>query len=743
MTLNATVDTVNRRLKLQEVSAFAAGDIYNPIVFDFDIDDPTLISTETLVFTLSRTDVTPVVNVASAMTFQTVDGHPRKRRALLSLATTQLADWFLAAPTAIQNVRCSLSDSASGGRVYALCDVPIILRSMNASGSANPYYTTQQVDSMLAQKQNTLTGSAPVSVANNTVSVATAAKDTLGVVKTTVDTPVSLADYLPCPISNGVPFFRKYDNVDTHAGLNVFGLVKTTSPTTDVTNFLACPIVDGVPYYQDTGSTYSPGGYSSPGLVTTTSTVSDVSNYLPCPVINGVPYYQDTGSTYGLGGYNSQGLVTTDVNPSSLIGFVSCPISNGVPKYKDTTYSAATSNLGLVKTTSPVTDATGYIACPIIDGVVYYSNTDTVYGLSNGNTTAGLIRTSSTVTNTSGFTACPVVNGVPYYKDTLPDTVTPASYNSLGVVKTNVQSTDVTGFLGCRISNGFIYYHDTTYGEASSSLGLVKTTSGVSDVSGYIPCPIVGGVPYYQNTITSYGAATSNLGLVRTTSNIASTAGYIPCPIIDGVPYYQNTDTNTTYSSATTSALGLVRCGSGVTDVTGYTACPIVDGVPYYHDTTTALASGLTPGLVKTTSPVTDASGYSPCPIIGGVPYYAVAAVIADLSYQMASVSSATMVDRTMNRLTLMDASNVAISFPSANPGRARDFTLLVTIPPGSASVGNLTWPSGIYFFWGEGEAPFSNDLERSTTDTVYYQFFFTEIDASTFRVSRVKLVNT
>ena len=818
MELNIRVNLQDRYLKLQEVHALAAGDIYNPITFDFG--ESVTADLASLTLTLERMDVSPAQTVASVVGFQSVDNHSRCVRGLLSLVTAALAEWFSQASDPIQSVRATLSDSSGGGRVYAVCTLPIILRAFNESGNVNPYYTSAQVDDLLGRKQDNLTAQNPLALSGTILSIATAATNVLGVVKTT-SVVSDLTNYTACPIVNGVPYYERFDEglglagynqtglvkttsqvadstgytpapiiagvpyfrdtqysaagvslglirsgeytdltgftrcpvmdgyvyfrdtVGDAAGINHFGLVKTTSTTYDVTNFLPCPIVNGVPYYQDTGSTYGLGGYGVRGLVTTTSTVSDVTNYAPCPVVNGIPYYRDTGSTYGLGGYDTPGLVKSLLNVD-VSGMEVSPVVNGVPYYHDTTYSAATTVLGLVRTTSGVSDVSGYDPCPIVNGVPYYRDTNTTY--SAATTSLGLVRTGSGVTDVSSYTPCPIVNGVPYYKDTIPASVATAAYDVLGVVKSGTDSTDITGMSPCVIANGIPYYKDTydAYGLAGVSAGLVRGDSQV--ITGFLKCPVVNGYVYYQNTDTTYGLAGLNtIGLVKTTSSVTNSAGYTPCPIINGVPYYR--DTNTTYDTACYGTYGLVRSGSSRSSTdSDDIACPIISGVPYYRDTTYEAGGYNSLGLVKTTSQVSDLSGYDPCPLVGGVPYYKTAASLASLSYLVRTESSVTLQDRAMNRLTMADSSDVTLVFPSAvneNGLRARDFTLLVTLPAGSTSVGKLNMPSGLYFYWADGDHPLADNLERDEDSTVYYQFYFTEFDTDTFRVSRIRLSNS
>lgn len=96
-----------------------------------------------------------------------------------------------------------------------------------------------------------------------------------------------------------------------------------------------------------------------------------------------------------------------------------------------------------------------------------------------------------------------------------------------------------------------------------------------------------------------------------------------------------------------------------------------------------------------------------------------------------------------MNRVTLATADDVQLVFPAAIEGRARDFVLLVIVPSGAENVGRILVPSDVSCFWAFGENPFADDLVRSETDVLYYQFYFTEFDVNTFRVSRVFLVNS
>lgn len=754
MKLTLVLNCQDRYLKLQEVHAFAVGDVYNPLVLDFadlPMDRLSSVDVNSLSIVLSHDGAT----VASASGFSPVEDHSKLFRAVLPLVSDALAEWFTDAGSSVQTVHCEVSDALNGA--YASCEVPIVLRKVFSKGStAVSYYTADEIDALfaasrnavdtaLSTKQDVLTVGGALAISGGRLTIATAHGDTPGV----VSSPAGSTDTTgmrPCVIVNGVPYYEDYDSKYGPAGYDVFGLVRSgyKPPQEGATlpdGAEPCPIVNGIPFY------ILPKSASSDqlGLVTTTSDVTDASGLTPCPIIDSVPYYCNT--TYPLAG-GQAGLIKNVVDTSVFSEFFEnyyspCPVKDGVPYYLNRPGMAGYNRAGLVRSPVNSTDTAGCFPCRIVDGVPYYRNDDTTYGPATRQT-FGLVRTKSfvdTILPDSGYLSCPIVDGVPYYRNT---TYPTASLNVLGLVKTSSNVTDVSSYSPCPIVGGVPYHRDTTYPVASTNvLGVVKTTSDVTDVSDYKPCPIVDGVPYYRSTMSVATASYNVYGLVKTTTSNTNVDGMSPCPIVGGVPYYRNDDT--TYGSAGLNVYGLVKTTSLVTSTSGYTACPIIGGVPYYYsDTITyGAASKDLLGLVKTTSSVTDVANYDPCPIVDGVPYYAKTTTVSDLSYAICTTSSATMQDRAMNRVTMTTTNDVQLVFPAAVAGRARDFVLLVIIPSGTGIVGRVLIPADVSCLWAAGESPLANDMERDELDTVYYQFYFTEFDVNTFRVSRVRLVNS
>lgn len=219
--------------------------------------------------------------------------------------------------------------------------------------------------------------------------------------------------YSLCPNVKGHLFYR--DTTYAVASNGAPGLLTTTSSVTDVDGYEPCPVVDGVPYFRPpTVVEYAPSGF-------------DAKDYVRSVVKDGAVYTREREAV-GLAesvGETATGLIDGEASYdavsdglSHVMGmdtFVPCLVKDGVV-YSNATPIWDKDYPGLVKTTLDVRSdepsSDDYGKCVVYDAELYYGKPPLASGA-----TPGLVKTTSAVTVVDGYLPCPIVDAVPYYRE--------------------------------------------------------------------------------------------------------------------------------------------------------------------------------------------------------------------------------------------------------------------------------------------------------------------------------------
>ena len=219
--------------------------------------------------------------------------------------------------------------------------------------------------------------------------------------------------YSLCPNVKGHLFYR--DTTYAVASHDTPGLLTTTSSVTDVADYEPCPVVSGVPYFfrSPTVGEYVPDGF-------------DVRNYVRSAVKDGAVYTrkESVGLAQSVEG-TATGLIDGEASYDAVrdelshvmdnYTFVPCLVKDGVV-YSNATPIWGKDYPGLVKTTLDVLDtepsSDEYGKCVVYDAELYYGRPPLA---SEG--TPGLVKTTSAVTDVDGYLPCPIVDAVPYYRE--------------------------------------------------------------------------------------------------------------------------------------------------------------------------------------------------------------------------------------------------------------------------------------------------------------------------------------
>ena len=196
MELTLTVDLAHTSATLVEKHSFVAGDVYNPLYVDFSsltAEQLAAVDAGTMVLTLRRDGPAGDILVSSSMFSSasrlasngTPTPLPKMRQTSLPLNTAAVKAWFdeeteAEAPNMQKTAYLELSDA---NVVYAACEVPLLLRSFTPGGTNPGYYTKEEVDNLLAQKQPVLSAVLPLVKTGSSLSVNVATAAALGVVK--------------------------------------------------------------------------------------------------------------------------------------------------------------------------------------------------------------------------------------------------------------------------------------------------------------------------------------------------------------------------------------------------------------------------------------------------------------------------------------------------------------------------------------------------------------------------------
>lgn len=196
MELTITVDLAHTSASLVEKHSFVAGDVYNPLYVDFGSLTPeqaAAIDTGSLVLTIRRNGASgPIVastGLFSASSQRATDGtlspRPKVRQTSLALNVQAVRDWFddeaaSQSPALATTAYLEISDS---NVTYAACVVPMLLRAFVPGGSTPGYYTSEEVDALLAQKQGLLGTALPLSISGSTLAIAVATTQSAGIVR--------------------------------------------------------------------------------------------------------------------------------------------------------------------------------------------------------------------------------------------------------------------------------------------------------------------------------------------------------------------------------------------------------------------------------------------------------------------------------------------------------------------------------------------------------------------------------
>ena len=178
MELNLVVDLTERSVAMREVHALCAGDVYDRLYLDFtklSAVQLANVDTGSLHLFLFR-DNSATAAFASVAVFQDVPNYAKLRLGELNLNTQAVLDIFLeesaaakaaaaaaSNPSTIQrynpltNVRLVVQDD---NETYVDCLVPFRFRPFSVgSGGSTDYYTAAQVDQLLDEKVDAVTGS--------------------------------------------------------------------------------------------------------------------------------------------------------------------------------------------------------------------------------------------------------------------------------------------------------------------------------------------------------------------------------------------------------------------------------------------------------------------------------------------------------------------------------------------------------------------------------------------------------
>lgn len=305
---------------------------------------------------------------------------------------------------------------------------------------------------------------------------------------------------------------------------NTIGTVKNGSTVTNVSDHEPCPIVNGIPYYKNTITTYNRATTANDGLMANYQ-VTDLNNAFQGVSRTGVSltFQRVSGTpvtvTMPNAGINTTGVVKTNSNVTSVptsSGYYPCPIVGGIPYYQNTntTYSTvgAKNTTGLVKNGSDETSAFGYTACPIIGGIPYYKDTNTTYPVASGSANGlmpsymfnyvynlGDIKNSATGTNvtytttstsnswvSAGSITVPqgiwIIHAVAQFPKVSPGTTRRYGF-SLAASSSNLDSTNVRRDMSDADCTGATYLQVTAFMNNSANAGLyfgIKSDPGVS-----------------------------------------------------------------------------------------------------------------------------------------------------------------------------------------------------------------------------------------------------------------------
>ena len=137
MELSIQVNPQERAVRLREVHALAAGDVYNPVTLS-GVEGAQTAALQLKLFK----DSTATEMLAQCSSFVEVSGHRSMRRGVLTLATQAMKTWYESLandatatdtngmPSALVNAWLVIADST---KVWAACSVPLILRAMDTN----------------------------------------------------------------------------------------------------------------------------------------------------------------------------------------------------------------------------------------------------------------------------------------------------------------------------------------------------------------------------------------------------------------------------------------------------------------------------------------------------------------------------------------------------------------------------------------------------------------------------------
>ncbi len=137
MELSIQVNPQERAVRLREVHALAAGDVYNPVTL-LNVEGAQTAALQLKIFK----DSTATEMLAQCSSFAEVSGHRSMRRGVLTLATQAMKTWYESLandatatdtngmPSALVNAWLVIADST---KVWAACNVPLILRAMDTN----------------------------------------------------------------------------------------------------------------------------------------------------------------------------------------------------------------------------------------------------------------------------------------------------------------------------------------------------------------------------------------------------------------------------------------------------------------------------------------------------------------------------------------------------------------------------------------------------------------------------------
>lgn len=196
MELTLSIDLAHTSATLVEKHSFVAGDVYNPLYLDFSNLTPSqlaAIDTGSLVLTLRKGGASGAIvastNLFSAASRLATNGTatplPKMRQTTLPLNVQEVSDWFAEASSAENPDLSAVAflEISDANVTYAACQVPFLLRSFTVGGSNPGYYTKEEINALLARKQDTVTAVPPITKTGSSVSVNVASRTAAGVVK--------------------------------------------------------------------------------------------------------------------------------------------------------------------------------------------------------------------------------------------------------------------------------------------------------------------------------------------------------------------------------------------------------------------------------------------------------------------------------------------------------------------------------------------------------------------------------